>query len=127
MESNTVKIIDSFQITGRGLLTVLQHRENGLPPGTMVIDHKTGNSWVVKKRVYAGILLAEGAEIFFDCETEFEHVDHVYKTEKARREAVKKELKKREEGVYWYLLVAVNEKDKPRKGIILKIEWDKAP
>ena len=72
----------------------------------------------------SGTLLIADSETYFDCETEFEHISHSFKTEKDRQNAVDKELNRRKKGIYWYLLAPEykNQKDKPQIGSLLKIE-----
>lgn len=124
METNPIKIIECFNITGRGLLTELQHSENGIPPDTKLIDIESGEFWIVKKRVLSGTLLTADSETNFNCETEFEHISHSFKTEKDRQNAVGNELNKRKKGIYSYLLAPEykSQKDKPQIGSLLKIE-----
>lgn len=123
MNNNSVKVIESFNITGRGLMTELQHSVNGIPPNTKLFNPKTEEFWIVKKRVLSGTLLMTSSEVIFDCETEFEHTSSRFKTEKDKQIAFEKELEKRKIGVYWYLLVAENKKQtvKPEIGSLLKM------
>ncbi len=51
MEKGFVKIIECFNITGIGLLTELQHNENGISPNTKLIDTVTNETWIVKKKI----------------------------------------------------------------------------
>ena len=104
MKSGFVKIIECFNITGIGLLTELQHNENGISPNTKLIDTATNETWIVKKRVHHGILIIDRTEKYFECETESMHVDAVFKTQSERKVAVDKELDKRNNGVYLYLI-----------------------
>lgn len=123
METNSIKIIDCFDIKGLGLMTVIQHFENGIPPNTKVVNPDTDEYWIIKKRVLSGTLLVANSETYFDCETEFEHISNSYKTEKDRQIAVNKELNRRKKGIYWYLLApeSKNQKVKPETGSSLKI------
>ncbi|WP_299249049.1 hypothetical protein [uncultured Aquimarina sp.] len=85
----------------------------------------TKESWIVKKRVLSGTLLvADDSEKYFDCETEYTHVNSVFKKLENREAAVQKELEKRKNGIYWYLLKPKNkeQKVKPEKGSLLKIK-----
>ncbi len=124
MELGFVKIIECFDVTGIGLLTELQHFENGIPPNTQLINPETNDSWIVKKRVYHGILILDGSEIYFDCETASMHVDSVFKNEADRSIAVARESAKRKNGIYVYLIKAEKKKQnlKPEKGVELKIK-----
>jgi len=123
-KTNSIKIIECFHITGRGLLTEIQHSENGIPPNTKLINSESGDSWTVKKRVLSDNLMIVDSEAFFDCETEFESISQSYKTETDRQLAVGKELNRRKEGIYWYVLVPENsnQQTKPKIGSLLKIK-----
>lgn len=124
MESNSIKIIACFDITGRGLLTELQHSKSGIPPNATLTNPDTEESWIVKKRVLSDTLLVAGVETFFDCEIEFEQISHSYENENDRQIAVDRELEKRKRGIYWYLLIPKNRKQrtKPELGSILKLK-----
>jgi hypothetical protein len=124
MERNFVKIVECFNITGLGLLTELQHYENGIPPNTQIIDSNTDETWIVKKRVHHGILILDKSEKYFECETESMHVDSVFKTQSERKIAVDKELDKRKNSVYMYLIKPEKkkQKSKPEIGTELKIK-----
>jgi hypothetical protein len=124
MEKGLVKIIECFNITGIGLLTELHHNENGIPPDTEIIDLKTESKWIITKRVLSGTLLIADSEIMFDCETKLEHIRHSYKTQKDREVAVEKELERRKNGIYWYLIKPMDKKQnlKPEIGTELKIK-----
>lgn len=127
MESGFVKIIACFNITGIGLITELQHNENGIPPNSKIVDLATNKVWIIKKRVYHGILNLDDSEKFFECETESMHVDAVFSTLSKREIAVEKEQNKRKKGIYSYLIKAeMNHKKKkqipkPEIGSELKI------
>ncbi|MCA0133758.1 hypothetical protein [Winogradskyella alexanderae] len=112
MESNFVKIVECFNITGIGLLAELQHNVNGIPPNTEITDSTSDETWIIKKRVHHGILILDKSEKYFECETESMHVDSVFKTLTERKIAVEKELNKRKNGVYMYLIKPEKKKQK---------------
>lgn len=124
MEKGFVKIIECFNILGFGLVTELQHKENGIRPNTEIIDLNSKIRWIITKRVLSGTLLISDSEIIFDCETEYEHISNSFKTEKDREIAIEKELNKRQNGIYYYLLRPENkkQKSKPLIGSKLKIK-----
>jgi len=97
MKKGFVKIIECFNITGIGLLTELQHNENGIAPDTEIVDLNTETNWTITKRVLSGTLLIADSEIMFDCETKYEHISHSFKTQEAREVAAEKELERRME------------------------------
>lgn len=123
LKPGTIKILDSFQIQGRGILTELQHFENGLTPSTHVFD-KNGNSWLVKSRVFSGNLMIFDEEVVFDNEISTEHISKVISDEEKRREDARIEQGKRAQGIYWYLLVSTDkkQKEKPEPGSVLEIK-----
>ncbi|MFC4632492.1 hypothetical protein ACFO3O_01130 [Dokdonia ponticola] len=124
MIPNFVKIVECFNITGVGLLTELQHNINGIPPNTEIIDLNTDETWIIKKRVHHGILILDKSEKYFECETDSMHIDSVFKTLTERKIAVDKELNKRKNGVYMYLIKPEKKKQKlkPEIGTELKIK-----
>lgn len=124
MEKGFVKIVECFNITGIGFLTELQHNENGIAPDTQIVDLITETNWIITKRVLSGELLIADSEITFDCETKSEVIRHSYKTQKDREIAVEKELERRRNGIYWYVIKPLDkeQKDKPEIGTELKIE-----
>lgn len=124
MEKGFVKIIECFNITGIGLLTELQHNENGIPPDTEIVDLKTETKWTIAKRVLSDTLLIADSEIMFDCETKYENISHSFKTQEDREIAVEKELERRKNGIYWYLIKRTDKKQnlKPEIGTELKIK-----
>ncbi|WP_426430076.1 hypothetical protein ACPX19_11115 [Winogradskyella sp. HB-48] len=124
MEPNFVKVVECFNITGLGLLIELKHNLNGIPPNTEIIDCTTNEIWIVKKRVHHGILILDKSEKYFECETESMHVDSFFKTLSERKIAVEKEIDKRNNGVYTYLIKPEKKKQKvkPEIGTKLKIK-----
>ncbi len=49
MKPGFVTIVECFNISRVGLMTELQHFENGIPPETQIIDVNTKESWIVLK------------------------------------------------------------------------------
>ena len=124
MENSFVKIIETFNIKGRRIVSELQHQLDGLPPETILQDTKSEYFWVVKKRILSGILIINNSETYFDCETELDHLSMRFETETKRKEAIEKETQKRKDGIYWYLLKPhhKNQNEKPTSGSILEIK-----
>jgi len=126
MDHTSVKIIECYTITGRGLLTEIQHSLDGLPPNTILMDPSSKQAWAVKKRVLSGLLMMADSEIVFDCETEFEHLSFAFKTEAERDKAFHNELEKRKQNIYGYLLTPTmdhsNVKPEPGSTLLVQIE-----
>ena len=119
-----LKIIECFDVSGMGLITEIQHNENGIPPKSQIFDETTGESWEVKKRIFNGLLLISNNEILFDCETEVTHVSSNFKNDRDRENQIVLEMKRRENGIYWYLLNPTirNSNLKPSVGKIMRIK-----
>ena len=114
MNPQHVKVIGCYEIKATGLLTEIQHFLEGIPPGSELVDEESNAYWIVKKRVFHGILLLEGTEVYFENETETMHMDAVFSSEAKRKVAVEKELDKRKRGIYFYLLKPPNKKIKAK-------------
>lgn len=123
MEFGYLKIIECCTMTGVGLLAVVQHNENGIPTNSQLLHPDRIQKWIVKKRVFHGILILDNSEVYFDCETESIHVDSVFENDEKRQVAVKKELDKRKQGIYMYIIASLNKKQQIKldKDTLLKI------
>ena len=104
-------------------MTELQHFIDGIAPNTIIEDDK-GNSWKVKSRILSGNLMLIDSEVIFDKETSLDHISNTYSDEEKRNEATLKEKEKREQGIYWYLLVPTSKKNKqkPKPNGVLEIK-----
>lgn len=123
MEKGYVKILECFELTGIGLLVEIQHNENGIPTDSELFDQNRDQKWIVKKRVFHGILILYNSEVYFDCETKSIHVDSVFNSAEKRKIAVKKESDKRNQGIYMYIIASTDRKRKikPEINSTLKI------
>lgn len=94
----------------------------GFPLIHELLIWKPKNAGLLKKE--SGTLLITDSETYFDCETEYEHINISYKNVKDIENAIEKELGKRKNGVYLYLLAPENKKQnaKPEIGSVLKIK-----
>jgi hypothetical protein len=90
------------------------------------MDPSSKQAWVVKKRIFSGLLMMADSEIFFDCETEFEHLSFAFKTEAERDKAFHNELEKRRDNIYGYILAPTmghsNAKPEPGSTLLVHIE-----
>ena len=103
IKKDSIKIIDCFIISGLGIIAEIQHFKNGIAPNTEVFNLETGVYWVIKKRVFSGILIASNSEKYFDCETESMHVDFSFNTLKQRESMINNEIEKKEKKVFIYI------------------------
>lgn len=121
MNKPSIKILECFNISHLGIVTEIQHTLNGIKPDTVVLDVKTGESWCIKKRMLSGLLLTDNEEVYFECETKYDHISMSFANAEKRRDAISKELARRQKGIYWYVLEGKNTKEKPKVGSHLYI------
>lgn len=119
------KIISCFNITGRGLIAEVQHNLNGLPFETILKDFNSDNFWIVKERIFQGLLQIHDKEIYFDCETKFSHISNRITNKNEEMDFINKEAQKRKNGIYWYFLTPNIKERKPVDGQELLIELNK--
>ncbi|MCC6584420.1 MAG: hypothetical protein IT271_12015 [Chitinophagales bacterium] len=121
-EVQKAKIVSCFNITGRGIIAEIQHNLNGLPPDTILKDFNSDNFWVLKERVFQGLLQIHDKEIYFDCETKFSHISNRFTNKTEEIEFLNKEVEKRNNGIYWYFLTPNIKDNKPTVGQELLVE-----
>lgn len=46
-----IKVLHSFNMAGKGYMVELQHNENGLPAGTLLVSEKFPHHWKVAHRI----------------------------------------------------------------------------
>jgi hypothetical protein len=115
-----IKVLDSFIVRDRGIIAILQHQENGIPPDTILSEKENPEiTWKVKARVLNGTLLVEEKEICFENETELTHTSPIFTDTEKRKKAVSKLIKDRENNVFEYILYSKKDTSKPIKDSIL--------
>jgi hypothetical protein len=109
--------VDSFNITGMGIVVYLQHSYQGLPTGTELLCTESGRIWRVKSR----LLFDHAEQEVFPNETpahvhfSFSSIDKLLHSKKAILDG---EAQK----IYQYILEPVHHADKPRAGQALTIK-----
>lgn len=122
VETQTAKIISCFNISGKGIVAEIQHNLNGLPFETILKDLNSDKFWIVRERVYQGLLQVHDKEIYFDCETKFSHISNRFTNKTDEMDFINKESEKRNNRIYWYFLKPNIKDNKPYIGQELIIE-----
>jgi hypothetical protein len=119
INQNEALVVTSFNITGRGVITDIQHLRQGLPTGTQLISTESGKAWRIKNRL-----------LFNHTEREqkvFSNEEPVYalfsfgSAEKLLH-SKKTILEWEAQHIYQYWLEPVSHADKPREGEVLTIK-----
>lgn len=110
-------VVDSFNITGMGVIVYLQHAHQGLPTGTELFCPESDKLWRVKSR----LLFGHVEQVVFPNETpayvhfSFSSVAKLLYSKKAILDGEAQKL-------YQYMLEPVHHADKPRAGQALTIK-----
>ena len=119
-----ILILQSFAITGRGIVVEIQHNRQGLPPGTKMQSQINGRIWKIKHRLLFNHTY-EDHRLFDNEATVYSHFafSSLENREKSRTDILNKEA----EGIYQYCLEAEGHSEKPEEGNKLTIKgWFKA-
>lgn len=108
----TVTVIESFQVSGLGILVFLQTENEGLASGTLLTSPKNNRSWVLKNRAIA----FPSIEKPFENET-VSHQHLRFSTLEDRIRAKHQAVERLENRIYQYQLEGIA---KPEKGEILE-------
>ena len=119
MNDNETLVVKSFNITGRGIIVEIQHKRQGLPPGTELQSQTKGQIWRVKYRLFFNHTLDEH-RLFGNEETSYSHFS--FRSLESRHRSRTDILSKEAEGIYQYSLEPEGHKEKPEEGEKLKIK-----
>lgn len=117
-----IQVIDSFLIRDRGIIVILEHEENGIPPDTILKEKSGSITWKIKSRILNGLLLINDKEITFNNETVINHISQHYSSPKQQEHALLNFIKKREDNIFEYMLYTKPDNSKPLAGMILYME-----
>lgn len=122
-DTQTIEIIDSWDITSIGIIAALKHQFNGLQSGLVVKSQSTGNEWRIKNRILFSHTY--GKQKVFTNETtthSFLSFDSIEK----QIASAKNTLDKEEHNIVQYQLQPIGNKSKPVKGdTLVKIEFQR--
>jgi hypothetical protein len=119
MTGQPIEILDSWNVTGQGIIVELKHQEKGLPQGARLISRQTGRQWTVKSRLFFNHTLDRQRKFSNESES-FMHLafNPIDNLEKSKTNILNKE----EQGIYQYALGPIEHEDKPIVGDLLDVE-----
>lgn len=105
-----IEVIDSWDLTSRGIIADLRHQLEGLPPGSIIKSQTTGKEWRVNNRILFHHTLYKQRkfpnEITTYIRLSFASVDNMLASEK-------KILEREKQNIFQYQLQAVGHNSKP--------------
>ncbi|AOW19332.1 hypothetical protein LPB138_00940 [Urechidicola croceus] len=115
----TVKIIDSWNITGFGIIAELENIHDGITKGTKLKSQETGLTWIVESRIVETLAIDSLKRFPNETETPMHlNFKSVSKLENAKETIIKKNRNR----VFKYRLKPSKQNEKPKNGEILLIE-----
>jgi len=115
----TVEIIDSWNVTGFGIIAELKNIHNGLPKGTKLKSQKSGLTWIVESRIVETLAIDSLKRFQNETETPMHfNFKSVSKLENAKEKIIEKNRNQ----VFQYRLETNKQNEKPNNGEILLIE-----
>jgi len=121
MAEKKIKILSTFEIPEIGIVAELQHKEKGLPKGTILLHKESKRKFKVDKRVFDSSMMMAGSEVYFENETETTHMslndDHA-----SNNSYVEAQILKRRQGIFMYLLTTAAEDSTLEKGVELLLQ-----
>ena len=111
---------DSFRISGRGLILELNHLEEGLPKGTVLISDKTGLRWKVIARVLFDHAVQE--QRIFESES-VEYMLMRFETSVKRMKSIEGIKDREKQDIYQYFMKPIGHDSKPPQGEELLIDY----
>jgi len=111
-----VKIIQTSFVPKLGLIADIQHHLDGIAPKTLLHCQESGCYWWVDKRVFHGELIARNQEVFFPNETIYTHIQTHFTSPEQLENCLSDSKKKRQQGIYAYLIHSPQKHLVPPKG-----------
>jgi len=109
----TIEVIDSWELTSRGIIADLRHQLDGLPTGSIMKSQTTDKEWRVKNRILFHHTLNRQkkfpSEITAYTYSSFGSVDNMLASEKII-------LEREKQNIFQYQLQAVEHNSKPVVG-----------
>ena len=121
-DPETIQVIDSWDITLRGIIGELQHNLNGLASGSLIKSQTTNKEWRIKKRILFHHVLDKQRKFSNETTTythsSFGSVENMINSAKAI-------FDKEEQNIFQYQLQAVGHNSKPQIGDTLMLRKEK--
>lgn len=110
----------SFTITGRGIIIYLEHKELGLPRGTILLSREPDKKWQIDSRVFSYHTI----NVHKRFENETINYEHFVFNSIEKKEASIQQIKKEEaNSIYQYFIKPIDHNEKPIEGQELILEF----
>ena len=119
MSAGNVTVKTSFKLTEGGIIAELNHQEDGLARGTVLISENDGQTWKVQSRIV--FAHTEPKQRDFESE-ERETMFPSFSSTKKRLASTRQILEKEAAGTYMYLIMALSHENTPTDGEILNLD-----
>ncbi len=116
LNDKEVLVLNSFSLTGRGIIAEMQHLERGLPAGIELHSPKSGRRWRIKNRMLFNHTYPDH-QLFPAEETSCSHFS--FRSLQAMMQSKASILEKESQQIFWYAIEPVNHAEKPAEGEIL--------
>lgn len=106
---------EKFRITGRGIIVLLKHQENGLAGGQVLVSEVSQKEWSIEARVLYDHALALDMHKIFSNEV-MEYVRVSFKGEDKRKEAINAIKLDEDNNIYTYMIKPMQHDSTPEIG-----------
>jgi len=120
MESNKkIKIINSWILTGFGIIAEVKNLHGGLPKGTVLKSIESGVTWIVESRIIETFAMDKLTRFQNETEIPFRvNIKNPSGLQNFRERVIERDKK----NIFQYHLMPKNYNEKPKKGEELLIE-----
>jgi hypothetical protein len=119
IKEKNLKILECWNITGRGIIAELQYNGKGLPEGTILKSSQKNIQWKIKNRLLFNHTLDKQKRFPNEKEIIMRfHFRPIENLEKSEKDIQNKE----EKGIYQYEIEGIGHDQKPEKNEQLEIE-----
>lgn len=109
----TIKILDSSNITGFGIIVELENIYNGLPKGTILKSQETELTWIVESRIVETFAIDKLTRFLNETET-FIHLN--FKSVSNLEKAMDRIVEMNQSRIFQYHLKPIEHKENPKNG-----------
>ena len=111
-----IRVLQSFEIASRGFVVELQHNENGLPAGSILVSQKHKHQWKVGWRIIYNHMIKH-SKIFEGETTSPVHLS--FGSVEKMLESQRKNIEDEKQNIFHYWLEKSDQK--PEEGELLEI------
>jgi len=115
----TIKILDSWNISGFGIIAEVENIHDGLPKGTILKSQKTELTWIVESRIVETLAIDKLTRFPNETETSI-HLN--FKTVSNLEKTKERIVERNQNRIFQYHLKPNEHNEKPKSGEKLLIE-----